>query len=53
LRGGAIELQLLFLQLLNEVNAEVDPVGLEVQEVQASAAMHRTSFTRKVYQLGQ
>ena len=52
-RSGAIECELLDLQMLHELDAIVDAVGLEADEVQATAGLHRVRLSREVDKFGQ
>lgn len=42
---------MLLLQLSNEIDANVDAVGFEIEEVQATAIVFRIQLARKVDQL--
>jgi hypothetical protein len=42
---------MLLFQLPDEVNAQIDPVGLEIDEIQATAVVRRVQFPGKIYQL--
>ena len=53
LRRGTVELPVLLVQLPDELDAQVYPMGLEVDEVQPAAIIRRVQLAREINQFGQ
>jgi hypothetical protein len=42
---------MLLFQLSDEVNAQINPVSFEIDEIQATTVVRRVQFSGKIYEL--